>query len=734
MEATLAADEKQAVLRHLSKYSQNRDLSTLVEGLTGILKDPKKASVFHYICQMLPDEVQREFDHLAAASVSSVQGSGLGPRHWAESGDPLDDVMFLAQVGQLPQESVHTIRHVSSNQFHHGREGRGGGVPGTEELGREGRGVPGAELELKDSATRRIGGSVGDQQQFNDKATLQSKRENPLSTPAVSGTKDVMQKLTSSMLKSTKDGVTSDSTVSMASSQGASGAPPPPPPPPFTPMVGPDGVPLPPPPPPSSSLHTSSNLKRVNWDKLNSTEGTIWRELSGLEDALELCEIESKFSNQKPKDAKGSKQQQNPTILDPKKAYNLSILLRHLKLPVEQIKEAVLSCDNSLLSEQHWRQMEAFAPDQRECASYAQVDLTTFSAMGVADKFSCEMSTVPLYRERLQSIIFKMHFKEKVDEIKPDLEKIIEASMQLQNSKNLKRILEIVLAIGNYMNAGHKRVGAAQGFRISYLPQLKGLRTSDNKSSLLHFLVATVERKFSNTLSFPNDIPAVVRAARVSGQTLEDEIADLSEKLDVTQRTIRAVCASHATAAGDKFEEVMSTFVLGAEQEMTQLVRLQQEMKLEYERAARFFGEDPSKIRVDEFYGAFAGFVTDFEGALKEIRYTREQELQKEKRMKEQQERTKRRTFRLSSSSLSQHLSPSKHHTEAPKDNPKPSIVAGEDQVMLPGTDQEQLKWQSDRSHTGSNDSIGCLWEQGDLPLQDPLANSGLEFDGETNF
>ena len=53
--------------------------------------------------------------------------------------------------------------------------------------------------------------------------------------------------------------------------------------------------------------------------------------------------------------------------------------------------------------------------------------------------------------------------------------------------------------------------------------------------------------------------------------------------------------------------------MLGAEQEMTQLVRLQQEMKLEYERAARFFGEDPSKIRVDEFYGAFAGFVTDFE-------------------------------------------------------------------------------------------------------------------------
>ena len=101
-----------------------------------------------------------------------------------------------------------------------------------------------------------------------------------------------------------------------------------------------------------------------------------------------------------------------------------------------------------------------------------------------------------------------------------------------------------------------------------------------------------------------------------------------------------------------------------AEEEMTKLVRLHQQMKHEYQRAARFFGEDPSKIRIDEFYGAFAGFVTDFgvrlyykgpsfltvnyflsdesiyhlvQAALKEIRSAREQELQKEKRMKEQE-------------------------------------------------------------------------------------------------
>lgn len=35
-------------------------------------------------------------------------------------------------------------------------------------------------------------------------------------------------------------------------------------------------------------------------------------------------------------------------------------------MPFARIKEAVLSCDESVLSEQHLRQMESFAPDDKE--------------------------------------------------------------------------------------------------------------------------------------------------------------------------------------------------------------------------------------------------------------------------------------------------------------------------------------------------------------------------------
>ena len=46
--------------------------------------------------------------------------------------------------------------------------------------------------------------------------------------------------------------------------------------------------------------------------------------------------------------------------------FSSAILLGHLKMPFSKIKEAILSCDENVLSEQHLRQLESFAPDDKE--------------------------------------------------------------------------------------------------------------------------------------------------------------------------------------------------------------------------------------------------------------------------------------------------------------------------------------------------------------------------------
>jgi hypothetical protein len=36
-------------------------------------------------------------------------------------------------------------------------------------------------------------------------------------------------------------------------------------------------------------------------------------------------------------------------------------------------------------------------------------------------------------------------------------------------------------------------------------------------------------------------------------------------------------------------------------------------MKLEYASVLKFFGEDPTTMRIDDFFSTFAAFISDFE-------------------------------------------------------------------------------------------------------------------------
>ena len=49
---------------------------------------------------------------------------------------------------------------------------------------------------------------------------------------------------------------------------------------------------------------------------------------------------------------------------------------------------------------------------------------------------------------------------------------------------------------------------------LSHLSQLKQLKTTDNKSTLLHFVAGTVERKFPQVVEFAEDLSFTNAAAR----------------------------------------------------------------------------------------------------------------------------------------------------------------------------------------------------------------------------
>lgn len=79
-----------------------------------------------------------------------------------------------------------------------------------------------------------------------------------------------------------------------------------------------------------------------------------------------------------------------------------------------------------------------------------------------------QMSNVKRLRPRLSAILFKLQFEEQVNNIKPDIMAVSAACEEIKKSKSFSKLLELVLLMGNYMNAG-SRNAQTFGYNLSSL-------------------------------------------------------------------------------------------------------------------------------------------------------------------------------------------------------------------------------------------------------------------------
>ena len=97
--------------------------------------------------------------------------------------------------------------------------------------------------------------------------------------------------------------------------------------------------------------------------------------------------------------------------------------------------------------------------------------------------------------------------------MQPKITAVLEASKEVARSKKLKKLLEVILALGNYMNRGQR--GNAVGFRISSLNRLTDTKSTSKNTTLLHYLVDVLESKFKDVLKLVEDLPHVKVASKV---------------------------------------------------------------------------------------------------------------------------------------------------------------------------------------------------------------------------
>uniref|UniRef100_A0A3Q3QDQ3 Glutamate receptor, ionotropic, delta 2 (Grid2) interacting protein, a n=1 Tax=Monopterus albus TaxID=43700 RepID=A0A3Q3QDQ3_MONAL len=375
----------------------------------------------------------------------------------------------------------------------------------------------------------------------------------------------------------------------------------PPPPPPLPPPCSPPPLPR-----PTLSRMDSHHMsvKRLRWEQVENSEGTIWGQLGAdsdydkLHDMVKYLDLELHFGTQKSSKPSSQleafKKKDVIEILSHKKAYNASILIAHLKLSPGELRQVLMNMATDRLEPAHIKQLLLYAPDAEEVKKYEEYRQDC-SKLSEPDQFVLQMISVPEYKMRLQSLLFKGSLQEKTEELKAAYDCIYKASIELRTSKKLAKILEFVLAMGNYLNNTQPQIGKTTGFKINFLTELSATKTVDGKSTFLHILVKSLCQHFPDV----ND-----------SRYLND--------LHTTIQDIRSACQKMPATAEDRFAVVMSNFLENSHPAVQSLESLQQRATEEFSRTATYFGEDSKATNNEAFFGIFAEFMSKFERALSE--------------------------------------------------------------------------------------------------------------------
>ncbi|KAK7922028.1 hypothetical protein WMY93_008930 [Mugilogobius chulae] len=125
------------------------------------------------------------------------------------------------------------------------------------------------------------------------------------------------------------------------------------------------------------------------------------------------------------------------------------------------------------------------------------------------------MSSVKLLRPRLNGILFKLTFEEQVNNIRPDIMSVTFACEEVKKSEGFSKLLELVLLVGNYMNAG-SRNAQTFGFNISFLCKLRDTKSIGQNTTLLHFLAEKCEENHPEIMRFPDELEHVESASKAN--------------------------------------------------------------------------------------------------------------------------------------------------------------------------------------------------------------------------
>ncbi|XP_026057310.1 formin-like protein 1 [Carassius auratus] len=405
-------------------------------------------------------------------------------------------------------------------------------------------------------------------------------------------------------------------------------APPPPPPPPPPMSVAPPPSPVP---GRTGSVQTGVKGKKpiktkyrmplLNWQALMEEQvaGTVFTELDdeSVLGELNMDVFEELFKTKAqsaPVDVgtlkvkAAHKASSKIALLEPNRAKNLAITLRKVGMSTAQICTAIQTYNLDLLNSDFLELLERFIPSDYELRLIEKYEREgrPLQELSEEDRFMVAFSKIPRLAQRISTLTFMGNFSESILLIKPQLNAIIAASMSIKSSSKLKKILEIILAFGNYMNS--EKRGSAYGFRLQSLDLLLDMKSTDRKLTLLHFIVSIIQEKYPQLHNFHTELHCLDKAALVSQDSILADVRSLEKGMEVVRREYLQ----------QKDSAVLTNFMSSNGSLLDSVVKDSKTAEEVFHSVVEYFGEDPKSTPPSVFFPVFARFIKAYKLAEQE--------------------------------------------------------------------------------------------------------------------
>ncbi|KAK8403020.1 hypothetical protein O3P69_000924 [Scylla paramamosain] len=425
-------------------------------------------------------------------------------------------------------------------------------------------------------------------------------------------------------------------------------APPPPPPPlmgsgpPAPPKlpVGMGGFHAPPAPgslaaPPDSmtikkKVNTKYKLPTLNWVALkpNQVRGTVFNELDDekLFNVIDFLEFEEHFkiglgggagkangdmSEVDSLHAFGSKRIKKlelTSLMEHTRLRNIAISRRKLDLPFDMVSRAVNSLDLKTLNLDSVELMQRIVPTDVEIKAYREYERERkpINQLTEEDQFMLNLSKIDRLSTKLQIMSFIANFHDNIHMVTPQIHAIITASRSVKNSAKLRKLLEIILAFGNYMNSSKR--GPAYGFKLSSLDTLCDTKSADKKMSLLHYIQDTVRMKFHDLNNFDAELRFIEKAAQVSLENIMTDVNELEKGMEQAKKE-NDRHRDMRSAEGQAALAVLRDFLSNSEDKLRKMRAEAKTAQTAFAEVLEYYGESSRSMAPNTFFAIFVRFT-----------------------------------------------------------------------------------------------------------------------------